>query len=447
MDSESLKAPTALEDCVKIAQANGIHTVACFFTDTWGLPRGKMMPIEQFLTGSGFSIARVAFSWGIRSGVHPTPWAPVDSPFPDMHAIPDLPSFRVAGWTKGMATVMCDLEDPLTHERIAMDGRAMVKETLKEYEELGYQVDLAAELEFHLFTPDWQPISEKSYCYSLDRADELEPVIGAIRAALTASGIAVEASNVEYGQSQVEINLKYLDALTTLDNTILFRHTVRQVARKHGYNATFMAKPINGGSGSGLHIHQSLCDPEGRNVFAAKDTQDPIHSDVMRRYLSGLMAHQLELQAIAMPTINGYKRIVDHSFAPTQVCWGLDNRLVGVRCITDKGPGTRIEVRWAAADANPYLVAQGYLQAGLDGIRNDLPLQAISTGDPHGDPTLFRIASTLDEAMNNFSGSPFNKQVFGQIFVDTYGAMQQTELKAFATHVTDWEFDRYHDIL
>lgn len=447
MNPTALTPPSTLEDCARIAEENGIHTVECVFTDTWGLPRGKMLPLEQFLTGTGFSIANVAFAWDMRSDIHPTPWSPENSEYPDMHAVPDLRSFRVAGWTAGMATVMCDMYDPKTHERIPLDGRGMVKDTLKEFESLGYRVDMATELEFHLFTNDWKPVSDKSYCYSLDRANELEPVVGAIRAALTASGITVEASNIEYGQSQVEINLKYGDAITMLDNTILFRHIVRLVAKQHGYNATFMAKPINGGSGSGLHVHQSLWNSDGVNVFSTKDVEGPVHSEVMRRYLSGLVAHQLELQAIALPTINDYKRIVDYSFSPTQVCWGLDNRMVGVRCITDAGPGTRLEVRWAAADANPYLVAQGYLRAGLDGLKHDLPLQAISAGDPHADPKLQRVAATLGEAVNTFAGSPFAKAAYGEIFVDTYTAMQRVELAAFAAHVTDWEFNRYHDIL
>jgi glutamine synthetase len=447
MNSSSLKAPATLDDCAKFARENDIHTVECLFTDTWGLPRGKRLPIEQFLTGAGFSIAQVAFSWDVRSDIQPTPWAQMDSEFPDMKAVPDLASFRLAGWTSGMATVMCDMMDAKTNEPIAMDGRGMVKQTLRRYEQLGYTVDLATELEFHLFTEDWKPISDKSYCYSMDRADELEPVIGAIRKALTASGIPVEASNVEYGPSQVEINLKYGDTITMLDNTILFRHIVRRVARQHGYNATFMAKPINGGAGSGMHIHQSLCDLAGNNLFAAKDSNDAVHSNLMRRYLSGLMVHQLELQVIAMPTINDYKRIVDYSFSPTQVCWGLDNRLVGVRCITDAGPGTRLEVRWAAADSNPYLVAQGYLRAGLDGIQNELPLQLISGGDPHTEDGLVRIAGSLQEALTNFSDSDFNKSCFGEVFVDTFSAMQRNELAAFAAHVTDWEFNRYHDVL
>ena len=121
MNPNALTSPSTLEDCARIAQENGIHTVECVFTDTWGLPRGKMLPLEQFLTGAGFSIAQVAFSWDMRSDIHPTPWSPEDSEYPDMHAAPDLPTFRVAGWTTGMATVMCDMHDPKTRERIPLD--------------------------------------------------------------------------------------------------------------------------------------------------------------------------------------------------------------------------------------------------------------------------------------------------------------------------------------
>ena len=448
MGSRSTPAPQSLADCATIIRDNNIHTVECLFTDTWGIPRGKRLPVEQFLSGAGFSMAAVAFSWNFRSEIEPTPWAEMDSEFADMRAVPDLQSFRLAGWSEGMASVMCDMHDGVTGEPIALDGRGMVKKTIAEYRALGYEIDLATELEFHLFDENWVPISDKSFCYSMDRADELEGVIGGIRKALTDSGIAVEASNVEYGPSQVEINLKYDRALAMLDNTILFRHIVRRVARQHGLNATFMAKPINGGAGSGMHVHQSLTDANGNNLFAAKDSEShPVHSDLMRRYLSGIMAHHLDLQLIALPTINDYKRIVDYSFSPTQVCWGLDNRLVGVRCITDAGPGTRLEVRWAAADANPYLVAQGYLQAGLDGILNDLPLQEISTGDPHVDASLTRVAPSLEIALQNFVASTWNVKCFGKNFVETFAVMQTHELETFAAWVSDWETQRYRDVM
>ena len=334
MAARTEKKPVTMADCAAVIKANNLHTVECIFTDTWGMPRGKRLPVAQFLTGAGFAISGVAFSWNFRSDVEATPWFERDMGAPDMKAVPDLNTFRIAGWEEGMATVMCDMVDGHTEEPITMDGRGMLKKTIAEFRDMGYLINMATELEFHLFDENWNPISDQAYCYSMDRADELEGVIGGIRHALHRTGIAVEASNVEYGPSQVEINVVYDDALTMMDNTILFRHIVRRVARQNGLHATFMAKPFNGGSGSGMHVHQSLTDLEGTNVFAGEDSDHAVHSDVMRKYLAGVLRRNLELQIIAQPTINDYKRIVDYSFSPTQVCWGLDNRMVGVRCIT-----------------------------------------------------------------------------------------------------------------
>jgi glutamine synthetase len=441
------KKPVTMADCAAIIKTNNIHTVECIFTDTWGLPRGKRLPVAQFLSGAGFAISGVAFSWNFRSDVEATPWFERDMGAPDMKAVPDLDTLRIAGWEEGMATVMCDMVDGHTDEPITMDGRGMLKKTIAEFRDMGYLINMATELEFHLFDENWNPISDQAYCYSMDRADELEGVIGGIRHALHRTGITVEASNVEYGPSQVEINVVYDDALTMMDKTILFRHIVRRVARQNGLHATFMAKPFNGGSGSGMHVHQSLTNLEGTNVFASEDSDHAVHSDVMRKYLAGVLRHNLELQIIAQPTINDYKRIVDYSFSPTQVCWGLDNRMVGVRCITHQGPGTRVEIRWAAADSNPYLVAQGYLQAGLDGLRNDYPLQPQSIGDPHVDESLPRFETSMRDALANFSSSDWNRKVYGDDFVENFTIMQQNEMAAFASWVTDWETQRYRDII
>ena len=447
MASHTASAPATMADCATIIEQNKIHTVECIFTDTWGMPRGKRLPVEQFLSGAGFAISGVAFSWNFRSDVEATPWFERDMGAPDMKAVPDLQSFRIAGWEDGMATVMCDMVDGHTGEPVTMDGRGMLKKTLASFQELGYKIDMATELEFHLFNDDWTPISDQAYCYSMDRADELEAVIGGIRHALERSGIEVEASNVEYGPSQIEINLKYDNALTMVDKTILFRHIVRRVARQNNMHATFMAKPLNGGSGSGMHVHMSVTDLDGKNLFAAEDSDHAVHSDLMRKVLAGIMQHNLELQIIAQPTQNDYKRIVDYSFSPTQVCWGLDNRLVGVRCITHAGPGTRIEVRWAAADANPYLVAQGYLQAALDGIRNDYALIPQSIGDVHLDETLVRFATSMRDSLANFSSSSWALDCFGKDFVENFTVMQHNEMAAFAAWVTDWETQRYRDII
>ena len=188
-----------------------------------------------------------------------------------------------------------------------------------------------------------------------------------IRESLRKTGIEVEACNVEYGPGQTEINVRYGPMMKMADDTVLFKYIVRLCAKRHGFNVSFMSKPFLLEAGNGMHIHQSLTK-DGRNVFAEHDEDTPLGNSTMRRYLTGLLAHHKELQLVMTPTISGYKRVQDYSFSPTQVTWGLDHRLVGVRSIVGAGSGNRLEARWAAADANPYLVFAGVLAAGLDGI-------------------------------------------------------------------------------
>lgn len=440
----------AEEELARVAQVcadRGIRTVECIVVDTWGIPRGKRVPVRQFLRGSGFHLANVIYVWSPRCDINPSPWVSEADGFPDMHVVPDLSSFRVASWEEGVAVVLCDAYDAATGERVALDSRGMLKRTLEAFAERGLAVQAAAELEFYLTRPDGTPAYSDIHCYAIDKGSEYEPVLGEIRRLLDDMGIEVEACNLEYGPAQVEINLRYGPALYTADATVIFKYVVRQVARKHGYLATFMAKPFAGQSGCGMHIHQSLTDETGANVFAAVDSEDQPPSTLMRRYLSGLMAHHKELQAVMTPTVNGYKRIEDYSFSPTQVTWGLDHRLVGVRCIADQGPGNRLESRWAAADANPYLVLTGCLQAGLHGLTDDLPLPPMVEGDPHVDERWERLPTSLAGAMENFTASDFTRRAFGETFVECFTVMQEHELRSFGTHVSDWETARYRDVI
>jgi glutamine synthetase len=264
---------------------------------------------------------------------------------------------------------------------------------------------------------------------------------------LDASAIEVEACNVEYGPAQVEVNLPYGPAVAVADRTLLFKYVVKQVARRHGLRATFMAKPFMGEAGNSLHVHQSLRGRDGSNAFAAKDADPPVHSQLMRRYLAGLVEHQKELQAVMNPTVNSYKRVEDYSFAPTQVSWGLDHRLVGVRSVVDHGEATRLEARWPSADANPYLVLAGCLGAGADGLERELEPPPMVTGDPHQDAQLERLPTSLAGAVANFASSSFVREVYGEVFVDTYLEMLRHEISAFERHVTDWELERYREVM
>jgi glutamine synthetase len=431
-------------------ERHDVHTVECMFADTWGIPRGKRLSAKHFVStagGTGFAVANVALTWDMHGVIFPTSFVNDETGYPDMHVVPDLSTLRVAGWRDGTAFCICDTIDPTTHESIPLDSRAILRRAVERVQAQGFEPIAATELEFHLCSPDWTPFYQGTHCYSIGKGSQVEPVVTDIKRVLEASGIEVEAWNVEYGPAQVEVNLGHGSAIDIADATVVFKNVVKQTAEVHGLRATFMPKPYITEAGNGLHIHQSLLGADGRNAFATVDDEPPLGSKLMRRYLSGLLAHQVELQPINCPTINAYKRVEDYSFAPTQVSWGLDHRLVAVRSVVNQGDANRLECRWASADANPYLVLAGCLAAGADGLENEYEVPPIVTGDPHVDASLTRLPTSLADALPAFEQSRFARDVYGDVFVDVYPVMLRHELELFARHVTDWERERYREVM
>jgi len=440
------------ERVTALCEEHQIHTVECVIVDTWGIPRGKRIPVRQFLRGAGYAIANVVYSWDPTCFIFSTPWVNEEDGFPDMHALPDLSSFRVAGWADGVAIVMCDTVHPGTSEPIEMDARNMLKRQLAKFAAAGFEVNGATELECHFYNAEWEPLYGDINCYSIARGAEMNYFMHDICESLRKTGIEVEAWNVEYGPGQTEINLRYGPLLEMADATVYFKYIVRTVAKRHGINTTFMAKPFLQEAGNGMHIHQSLTRG-GVNAFADSDEDSVVGNSLMRKYLTGLLKHHMELQLVMTPTISGYKRLQDYSFSPTQVTWGLDHRLVGVRSITGAGAANRLESRWAAADANPYLVLAGCLAAGMDGLENDYELMEQVIGDPHADERWQRLPTEIAGAIENFN-SEFTRGAFGDVFVDNFLIMQRREAAEFAEHghsaldeVSDWELKRYRGVI
>jgi glutamine synthetase len=439
-----------IEAARELLEREQVHTVECMFADTWGIPRGKRLSTKHFYSaaaGTGFAIANVAFTWDMHSFIFPTAFVSDETGYPDMHVVPDLSTLRVAAWKEGTAICICDTIDPETDEATEMDGRAKLRRAVQRIQGHGYDPVAATELEFHLCNADWTPFYTGVHCYSMQKGAQVEPVVSEIKRVLEATGIVVEGWNVEYGPAQVEVNLGHGSPIEIADATVLFKYLVKHIVAAHGLKATFMPKPYIEDAGNGLHIHQSLRGADRRNAFAEVDDEPPLRSKLMRRYLSGLLAHQIELQAVCCPTINSYKRVEDYSFSPTQVSWGLDHRLVGVRSVADFGEATRLECRWASADANPYLVLAGCLAAGADGLVSDLETPPMVTGDPHIDASLTRLPTDLEGALAAFEQSKFIHDTYGQMFADVYVVMLRHELELFARQVTEWERERYREVM
>jgi glutamine synthetase len=433
----------------ELAAASGVHTVEVVFPDTWGILRGKRLPASQFgkKTGSGLQIANAAFIWDPLCGIFDVEFANADTGYPDMIAWPDPSTFRPLTWREGTAMAMMDCREK-DGRPVELDPRHLVRTAVERLAQHGYEATVATEIEFYLCDDDWQPLQDEIQCYSITKGAELEPVLSDIRRKVEAFGIVLEACNTEYGPAQIEINMKYGSPLQVADDTAIFKSAVKEIARQHGVRATFMSKPFPGYSGNGTHIHLSLRDADGENVFAPRDLDGDgfLTNALMRRCVAGLLAHQLEIAAIASPTVNAYKRFEDYSFAPTYLNWGGDNRGVAIRCVADAGPATRIEVRTGSADANPWILIAAQLMAVCDALETDHELPPMCDSDGYAVQERPLMPRTLQDSINHLREGRLLRDAFGDVFWTNTLELLQHEVDEFAKQVTDWEKNRYMEV-
>jgi glutamine synthetase len=274
-------------------------------------------------------------------------------------------------------------------------------------------------------------------CYSLYKGAELEYVIGEMRNGLEEYGIELEAFHIEYGPAQIEVIPEYGDALEMADKTLIIKNAIKEIARKHGLYATFMAKPWAGESGSGYHVHQSLWDLEKKkNIFAENES-------IAYSYLAGLVQNARDFMVLGSPSINSYKRFTDHSFAPTKVTWGNDNRTVSTRSLLGTGNGSRFEHRTGSADANPYLIIAASLAAGLYGIENKLVPPSATNSNAYLKEEADILPNTLEKALNYLESSQIAGEYFGEKFIKLFLTLGRHEVELYNLAVTDWERNRY----
>jgi len=270
--------------------------------------------------------------------------------------------------------------------------------------------------------------------FSMDALNEHAPFWDELRATLQALGVRADTWIHEVGLTQFEINLVHGDALDAADQAFLFKMAAKETALRHGMHAVFMAKPIAGQAGSSMHLHQSVVDADGRDVFSAPDGGE---SDLFRQYIAGLQANLPSLMLLFAPYVNSYRRFVKGSQAPVNFHWGHDNRTAGLR-VPRSGPAARrVENRVAGADANPYLVIAATLAAGIDGIE-----RALSPTEPTADSayeSAHALPRTLPDAMDAFVRGDAALRLFGERFVRGYAAVKDVEYDSWLSEIGAWE--------
>lgn len=417
----------------------GTHTVAMGLGDLNGVLRGKRIPSSHWDTicKNGNALSLATFAIDMTCDVWDTPYVNFDNGYPDMHMFP-LTQPVACPWEPGVAMCLGRAEG-MDHKLVPIDPRQALVRQVERAAAMGYTVQVGTELEFYLLDPETgQPTDTGIGVYSLDRAAELEYVLGPIRQQINEMGIPIEQSNPEYAPGQVEVNIRYDEALLAADRVILFRSLVKQLAAKHGLMATFMAKPFFEQSGNGFHTHHSLWK-DGKNQFAnnGKLSETGIH------YLGGMQKRMAETAISGATTPNSYRRRQPYTFCPINAAWGIDNRTVGLRIIEGSDSATRIEKRDASADCNPYLLLACEIAAGLDGIEQKLQPSAMTEGNAYEDASAPPIPTNLGEAVTNARASEFMREVCGESLLEILIQQGEREIGFIDAQVTPVEVERY----
>ncbi|HCJ79105.1 MAG TPA: type I glutamate--ammonia ligase [Desulfotomaculum sp.] len=373
----------------------------------------------------------------------------------DMSLRPDPKTFAVFPWRPrdgAVARLICDVYNP-DGTPFAGCPRNTLKRTLAEAAKLGFTMQVGPECEFFFFYVDEQgrptlKTHDEAGYFDLSPVDFGENARRAIVLALEEMGFEIEASHHEVAPGQHEIDFKYSDALDVADKIVTFKFVVRTIAQRHGLHATFMPKPVFGINGSGMHMHQSLFRGN-QNVFYDSDAPDGL-SDFARYYTGGLLKHAPALTAIASPTVNSYKRLVPGYEAPVYIAWSEKNRSALVRIPAKRGLSTRVEYRSPDPSCNPYLAIAACLQAGLDGIKqNILPPEIVNrniyhmSNEERKELGIGTLPGNLAEALEELKADTVIVKSLGEHVFNHFLEAKTKEWDNYRIQVHQWEISEY----
>ncbi|MDD2880755.1 MAG: glutamine synthetase family protein [Rhodoferax sp.] len=437
--------PSAPEHLHQLFSQHGVRDVECLFPDISGYPRGKLMPGASFLAGTELRICQAIPMQAVTGEYSYNPVFPDSDP--DVQLLPDYGSVSLAPWSSVPRAVAIHDCVELNGELCQFAPRSILKTVLANYAALGLSPVVAPEIEFYLTAINADPAQALQApavrggraevgqsAFSLNMLNELAPFWNEFRDACATLGIAADTWIHEVGATQYEINLMHGDAVAVADQAFLFKYAAREIALKHGLNAVFMAKPIAGSSGSSMHLHISVVDAQGSNVFSQNDGSE---GPSFKHFIAGLQTYGPDLMLMFAPNVNSYRRYVSGSQAPVNLQWGYDNRTTGLRIPASGPDARRVENRVAGADANPYLAIAASLAAGLKGIQAQInpsePLLGNGYGQAHSLPR------SMEAALHKMHDSGFARQALGDDFVTGYCAVKTLEFDSFQGEISAWE--------
>jgi len=441
--------PAPTHDLAERFRQEGVRDVECIFPDVTGMPRGKLMPAARFAAGAELRIAQAIAMQCVTGEYSEDPvFPPTD---PDVVLRPDMATLKKVPWaSQPRYMAIHDCIEP-TGELCAFAPRSVLQAVLQRYAALGLTPVVAPEIEFFLcasHTDPNQPLQAPTgrsgreevgqSAFSMNLLNELAPFWDEFHATLDALGIASDTWIHEVGLTQYEINLLHGNALQMADQAFLFKLAAKEVAVRHGLNAVFMAKPIAGQAGSSMHLHQSVVDAQGRNIFSNADGSA---SAAFGHFIGGLQQHGAALMLIWAPFINSYRRYVAGTQAPINLHWGPDNRTAGLRVPHSPPAARRVENRIAGADANPYLAIAASLAAGLAGMQTQTTPSSEMPGDAYSaeHEAALALPRNFDAALSCMAKSPAAPELLGVDFTRAYLSVKALEQDHYLREISAWE--------
>ena len=420
-----------------------IEDVEAIVPDMAGAARGKVVPAAKFGNAT-MKMPEGVFAQTISGDYVADPDNVEDK---DMWLVPDPETLRPVPWAAEPAAAVfldCFHSDG---SPVAKSPRGVLRQVLSLYEAKGWIPVVAPEVEFYLLSPHSDPNADAeppqgrlgwtegaNQPYSIDTMNDFDEFVNQVYSYCEAQRINIDTISQEMGPAQFELNFLHGDALELADQVFLFKRTVREAAINHNMHATFLAKPMANEAGSALHIHQSIVDTQGNNIFSDANGEP---TALFNGFLGGLQKHMNEALLIFAPYVNSYRRLGSPWSSPVNLAWAIDNRTVGLRVPDSPPEARRIENRLAGSDVNPYLVIAATLACGYLGMVDGLQPTEATEGSAYGDDhSLHRHIYAAIDAMRESKGM---RSLLGDAFIDLYTVLKEHEYREFAEIITPYE--------
>ncbi len=424
-----------------------IRNVRFELPDMHGTSRSKFVPIENagHFAREGLNMYGGTVVLDSRSDVVPGTLYNEEIAYADQRLRPDASTAAIVPWVEATGRMICDTSWD-DGRPLAAAPRHVFRRVLDRCHEIGYEPLLGIEQEFYVLDGETrQPLFGGYHIFNTVR-NTWTPAIERIVTDMRAFGLDIITANCEYAGSQWEINYAPVTGMGGPDQAFTFKNGVKELAHLEGLLATFMSKPFADAAGCGAHNHIGLLTLDGGDNAMADPDDEWGLSPVGRRFIAGQLRHARSIYALLAPTINCLKRRRTHTFSPTNVSWGPEDRSALIRVKGGPPESKHVENRAPTGLSNPYLATAGLLAAGLLGIVDELGLEPPARPPAEEDGSKEKLPTTVEESLALLEADEKIVELLGEEFVRAYGVMRRYELQRFADHVTDWETEEYLEL-